>query len=210
MAIEGKEVAATMKDIKELETSLTSAMNARMDEMREMIADLIKAQTTTPSASPTPEESPSGKKPEEKGEEEGESGTKDDPPKKNATPQGKGEKEDYHQAPLGSWYSPDPPIPHPHINHRGDPPKIDASTSFTQWQYLMKTHLNSSCIKLWRVIQNGFKPVDPNNPIRREVVDHQLDSTALHILQQAVGEKELSHIQQFSTRSEERRVGKEC
>ena len=37
MAIEGEEVVATMKDIKELETSLTSAMNARMDEMREMI-----------------------------------------------------------------------------------------------------------------------------------------------------------------------------
>ena len=34
MAIEGEEVAATMKDIKEMETSLKSAMDKRMDEMR--------------------------------------------------------------------------------------------------------------------------------------------------------------------------------
>ena len=34
------------------------------------------------------------------------------------------------------------------------------------------------------------------------MVDHQLYSTALHILQQAVGEKELPHIQQFSTAKE--------
>jgi hypothetical protein len=26
------------------------------------------------------------------------------------------------------WYSLDPPIPHPHINNRGDPSKLDALT----------------------------------------------------------------------------------
>ena len=34
------------------------------------------------------------------------------------------------------------------------------------------------------------------------MVDFQLDSTALHMLQQAVGEKDLPHIQQFSTAKE--------
>ena len=75
-------------------------------------------------------------------------------------------------------------------------------------QYLMKSHLNNSCVELWRIIQVGYKPVDPNNLTRRKVVDHQLDSTALHVLQHAVGEKELPHIQQFSTEAiEDRFIG---
>ena len=194
MVIEGEEVAATMKDIKEMETSLTSAMDKRMDEMCGMITNLMKTQVTAPSTSATPEDLSSGKKPEENEEDGGESenkDTKDQSSKKPPHSNGIDGKEGYHEVPPGSWYSPDPIIPH----DRGGPPKIYASTSFTQWQYLMKCHLNSSCIELWRIIQVGFKPVDPLNLNRREVVDHQLDSTALHILQQAMGEKELSHIQ---------------
>ena len=49
---------------------------------------------------------------------------------------------------------------------------------------------------------SSWLQVDPLYLTRREVVDHQLDSTALHILQQAVGEKELPHIQQFSIAKE--------
>ena len=45
----------------------------------------------------------------------------------------------------------------------------------------------------------GYKAVDLDNPKRREIVDCQLNAVALHILQQAVSEKELPHIQQFST-----------
>ena len=29
-----------------------------------------------------------------------------------------------------SWYSPDPPIPHPHVYNRDDPPKLEESTTF--------------------------------------------------------------------------------
>ena len=43
----------------------------------------------------------------------------------------------YNETP---WYSPDPPIPHPHINHRGDLPKM-CDYSFAQWQFLMKSQL---------------------------------------------------------------------
>ena len=53
----------------------------------------------------------------------------------------------------------------------------------------MKSHVNSASIELWRIIQPGFKAVDPANLTRREVVDTQLNATALHMLELAVGEK---------------------
>ena len=50
----------------------------------------------------------------------------------------KGDKQkNYNETP---WYSLYPPIPHPHINHRGDPPKM-CDYSFAQWQFLMKSHV---------------------------------------------------------------------
>ena len=51
-------------------------------------------------------------------------------------------------------------------------------------------------------MQKGYKPFNPDNLTRREVVEAQLDSTALHIVQQAVGPKELPHIQKFNTAKE--------
>jgi hypothetical protein len=44
--------------------------------------------------------------------------------------------------------------------------------------------------------------VDPNNLTRREVVDSQLNATALHMIQIAVKSKDLRHIQHFSTAKE--------
>src|SRR5664279_3009220 len=184
--------AATMDDLKKMETSLNSSIETRMNELREMIAQLMKAKDTTPSSPIIPESSSSDNKKDKEGGGEHKSET---PPPKND----KDGKEEYHEVP--HWYSPNPPIPHPHINHRGDPPKINAS-SFAQWQYLMKSHLNSSCIELWRIIEVGYKAIDPLNLTRREVVDCQLNAVALHMLQQAVGEKEMPHIQQFSTAKE--------
>ena len=51
-------------------------------------------------------------------------------------------------------------------------------------------------------MQKGYKPFNPDNFTRREVVDAQLDSIALLILQQAIGPKELPHIQKFETAKE--------
>ena len=48
---EGEDVAATMKDLKEVQTSLTSLVDKRMDELRELIAQLASAQAAAPSAS---------------------------------------------------------------------------------------------------------------------------------------------------------------
>ena len=110
---------------------------------------------------------------------------------------GKGE---HHMEPP-PWYSPNPPIPHPHINNRGDPPKLSAFP-FGSWQFQMKSHVCSSSIKLWRIIEVGFKAVDPTNLTRREVVDSQLNATALHMIQQTVGPKDMPHIQHLSTAKE--------
>ena len=60
------EVPATIKDIKEIEKSMISTMEKRMDEMRDMIANLINAQAAAPSASSPTEDSLAGKKPVDK------------------------------------------------------------------------------------------------------------------------------------------------
>jgi hypothetical protein len=66
----------------------------------------------------------------------------------------------------------------------------------------MISYMRSSCIELWRIVEEGFKAVDPNNLTRREVVDSQLNATTLHMIQIAVGSKDLPHIQHFSTAKE--------
>ena len=54
MSDEGEEVAATMKDLREVETSLTSLVDKRMDELRDLIEKLASVQASTPSASSAP------------------------------------------------------------------------------------------------------------------------------------------------------------
>ena len=152
MAGEGDDVAATMKDLKELKGSLTSLMDTRMDELCELIAQLGSARATTPPASSAHNDNSSKNvNSEDEEADDGETGTKGDEdkahekpksPKKSSSSGGKGKEEDYHAVPPN--YTPDPPVPHPHINNIGVPPKIDATSSFTPWQYLMRTYLRSS------------------------------------------------------------------
>jgi hypothetical protein len=66
----------------------------------------------------------------------------------------------------------------------------------------MISYMRSSCIELWRIVEEGFKTVDPNNLKRREVVDSQLNVTALHMIQIVIGSKVFPHIQHFSTAKE--------
>jgi hypothetical protein len=66
----------------------------------------------------------------------------------------------------------------------------------------MISHMRSSCIELWRIVEEGFNAVDPNNLTKREVVDSQLIATVLHIIQISVGSNDLPHIQHFSTAKE--------
>jgi hypothetical protein len=169
--------------------SFESSVSSQMSELREMIAQLMQAKI--PSAHPLPDK-PATLHVENAGLEE-EVANKE--PEARSSTKGDGKGEFLH------WNSPDPSIPHPHINNRGDPPKLDA-LNFGQWQYQMISHMRSSCIELWRIVEEGFKAVDPNNLTRREVVDSQLNATALHMIQIAVRSKDLPHIQHFSTAKE--------
>ena len=149
MPEEGEDVAATMKDLKEVQTSLKSLVDTRMDELCELIAQLGSARAAAPPASSAPhDDSSENVNGEDDEADEGETGTKGDGdkenekakiPKKSSSSNGKGKEEDYHAVPPN--YTPDPLVPHPHINNIGVPPKIDASSSFSQWQYLMRTFL---------------------------------------------------------------------
>ena len=108
-----------MDDIKELRSS----MDARLDQMLELIKQLAQPKEPT---KPPPEkddddlESLSNK--EGEGKEEDPTKLKQDKDVSSSSHEG-GEKKEYHSV---SWLSPDSPVPHPHINNRGDPPKLDA------------------------------------------------------------------------------------
>ena len=116
MLDEGEEVAATMKDLREVETSLTSLMDKRMDELRDLIAKLASAQASTPSASSSPVDNSTenaAKEDEEVEEGEGDgkgSEAKNELPKKASPSKGKDGKEDYHTVPPPQ-FTPDPLTP---------------------------------------------------------------------------------------------------
>jgi hypothetical protein len=155
-----------------------------MDELREMIAKLSEAKVT---ASPPSLEIPQVElKENEDKEDPGVDQNKNESPSK--TLNGKGE---HARVPFA--YSPDLPVPHPPIHLRGAPPSLNAS-SFTRWQSSMKSHLKSGCIGLWKIIVDGFNPVDENDLTRREEVEAQLNATALDVIRVAVGEKNIHHI----------------
>ncbi|KAK1647580.1 hypothetical protein QYE76_065385 [Lolium multiflorum] len=60
----------------------------------------------------------------------------------------------------------------------------------------------SASNELWRIIEEGFKPYNPNKLTRREAVDSQLNVTALHMIQTSVGTKDLSRVRNFTTAKE--------
>ncbi|KAK1677837.1 hypothetical protein QYE76_038685 [Lolium multiflorum] len=56
--------------------------------------------------------------------------------------------------------------------------------------------------ELWRIIQEGFKPYNPDKLTRREAVDSQLNNTALHMIQTSVGTKDLPRVRNYTTAKE--------
>ena len=185
---------ASMEDLTEVKSSVAevktsvSTLEAQMSKMLVMLEKLGETKTA-----PKPIEDP--ETPEDLGGESDEA--KRERLKSGSSTASKelGDKEkDYHNV---NWISPDPPIPHPPINNRGNPPKLD-SINFNTWQAQMRSHICSSSNELWRVIENGFQARDPSNPTRREVVDGQLNSTSLHMIQQAVGEKDWPYVGHFT------------
>ncbi len=166
-----------------------------MEEMRQLIMRLSTSAASPPSNSEdtTPQSKETGKTVSKDNEVVGDDTSKSSSSKKDSG------KDGYNE--VSHVYSLDPPIPHPHIHNRGDPPKLSAST-FSQWQFLMKSHVCSSSIELWKIIENGLHVGNPNNLTRREVVDSQLNAIALHMIQLGVGDKDMPHIQHLSTTKE--------
>ena len=119
--------SVTMDDLKRLETTLTSSMETQMREMREMIMQLMSPNRATPP--PHPEDPPSTS-PAQASAKLGESKDGDEQSNKGSPSKRGDGKGEYNEVP--HWYSPDPPIPHPHINNRGDPPSLSTSSSFVQ------------------------------------------------------------------------------
>ena len=141
----------SMDDLKSLETTLTSSMNTQMEELRAMMRQLLNA--NNPPVAPSLEANASAAH-----SGEGEQLTNESPPKiDNGKPE-------YHGVPYK--YSADLPMPHYHINNRGDPPKFNPSC-FTNWQFMMKSHVKSASSELWRIIEVEFKAMDPSNMTRR-------------------------------------------
>ena len=192
-----------MNDIKVLETSLSSlesSMSSRMEELHNMMKILLEKQASNSSTTTIPNVTPGVIDPLNGAsseanivvEEEGDGSNK---PKIDS---GFG---DYHKVAPPKVYTPDPPIPHPHIVNQGNPPTLTPK-SFAKWQSKMRSFLCSSSIELWRIIEVGFKANNPHNLTRREVVDSQLNATALYMIQQAVGEKDMPHIEDLNTAKE--------
>jgi hypothetical protein len=102
----------TIDEFKTFESSVSS----QMSELREMLAQLMQAKI--PSA-PSLLDIPATLNVENAGLEE-EDADKNKTNKDRSSTKGEGKGEFPH------WYSPDPLIPHPHINNRCDPTKLDA------------------------------------------------------------------------------------
>ncbi|KAK1694085.1 hypothetical protein QYE76_010782, partial [Lolium multiflorum] len=117
-----------------------------------------------------------------------------------ASPRGTSGGESYNRV-APPFLSPDIPVPHPHLNIRGDPPKFSVD-NFDTWQFEFRSHVCSASNELWRIILEGFKPYNPDKLTRREAVDSQLNNTALHMIQTSVGTKELSRVRNYTTAKE--------
>ena len=192
--------SVTTDDFKAFQESMQSSVAKEMQQMREMITQLFAKNGAPPPTVeepiPSEAEEASTKAKAEAAAKAAEEGLGTEETSDSTKPN---ESKDYKETP--PWFSPNPPIPHPHINHRGDPPKL-TDHSFAQWQYLMKSHVQSSCIDLWAIIMNGLHVDNPSNLTRREVVDSQLDATAKHMIQLGVGSKNMPHIQHLDTAKE--------
>ena len=163
---EGAEKPASMDDLKSLETSLRSSMESQMLDMKKYLAELLKP--SVPPIIPISEDkdpllegdasaSPSSKKPLE-GDNLANVKVSSASPKK-----GLGEKKAYNAI---DWRSLDPPVPHPHINTRGDPPKLNVN-DFGRWQFEFRSHVCSASNELCRISNEGFKSHNADNLNRR-------------------------------------------
>ncbi|KAK1605542.1 hypothetical protein QYE76_029215 [Lolium multiflorum] len=85
-----------------------------------------------------------------------------------------------------------------------DPVPVNDSFPNEQLAVIKVSSRESPCAsnELWRIIQEGFKPYNPDKLTRREAVDSQLNNTALHMIQTSVGTKDLPRVRNYTTAKE--------
>jgi hypothetical protein len=83
----------------------------------------------------------------------------------------------------------------PHLASCGSLPPLDAS-SFANWQDNMRSHINFGSIEHWRIIEQGFHPSskDLNNLQPWELIDKQLNASALHLIHMSLFEKDKAFV----------------
>jgi hypothetical protein len=88
----------------------------------------------------------------------------------------------------------------PHLASCGALPPLDAS-SFANWQDNMRSHINFVSIELWRIIEQGFHPSykDLNNLQPWELIDKQLNASALHLIHMSLSEKDKVFVRNISS-----------
>ncbi|KAK1631589.1 hypothetical protein QYE76_005904 [Lolium multiflorum] len=62
--------------------------------------------------------------------------------------------------------------------------------------------IRDASTELWRIIEEGYSPRDPKHLTRREVVDDQLNATAINMIHMAVTPKDRAHIRSLKTAKE--------
>ena len=173
---------------------MKSSIDARFDELKNLILNLPPKDI--PSAQPPPTD-PNSKSQKDGNLEDGEEEQDKTTPK--PTPS-KGNGSQNFSAMPGPTYT-GPPLPAPHYAHVGNPPMLDAS-SFANWQFLMRSHLSSASTELWRIVEEGYYPVDPSDITTGEYADKQHNATALNHIQRALTSKDLAHIRKFTIAKE--------
>ncbi|KAK1620182.1 hypothetical protein QYE76_025699 [Lolium multiflorum] len=194
---------ATLDDLKKLESSIVAQMKAMMMELvvqKPNPPPIASAEVPPPKANTLPlvdfvaEATKDSQK-----EGVGDTGTStkgkdDDTPV--AERQG-----GYHAVPPPNDYTINVPIPMPHILSHGSPPLLE-SNNFENWQFLMRSHVRSASTELWRIIEEGYSPRDPKKMTRRDVVDDQLNATAINMIHMAISPKDRAHIRSIKTAKE--------
>jgi hypothetical protein len=66
----------------------------------------------------------------------------------------------------------------------------------------MRSHVRSASTELWRIIEEGYSPRDPKKMTRRDVVDDQLNATAINMIHMAISPKDRAHIRSIETAKE--------
>ena len=156
--------SVSIEDFNRLETLVTTSIeshDSQMKELREMMKLLLPIKPASASiALDDDTDDPLKGDPKlvesKDGNSEGETKIDGSPIKR---------KDGYNNV-AHNYPTPDPIIPHPRINNCGDPPKLDTS-AFISWSKEMKSHIKSSSIELWRIIEQGYKPHDASNLSRR-------------------------------------------